>query len=194
MGQDKAIPYPRRTRLGLIEASDRGPASSGRCPYPRRTRLGLIEARTCPPVVGRQPRHIPGGHAWASLKHFFWVWARATWDAPYPRRTRLGLIEAFCPHSVASAGSGAYPRRTRLGLIEASRRDQHGQPASYIPGGHAWASLKRLSAQEKLRARHHIPGGHAWASLKHLCARLVDQFCRHIPGGHAWASLKREEI
>ena len=42
--------YPRRTRLGLIEAITAGSMAPGvRC-YPRRTRLGLIEA----PATGTQ--------------------------------------------------------------------------------------------------------------------------------------------
>ena len=62
--------YPRRTRLGLIEASGTTWAS-----------LKLRESGIG--AIGHV--HIPGGHAWAS---FIAV------KLPYPRRTRLGLIEA----------------------------------------------------------------------------------------------------
>ena len=61
--------YPRRYRLGLIEAEfipsePRAPAG-----YPRRYRLGLIEAsqRTTPVVL--MPLNIRGVIASASLKH-----------------------------------------------------------------------------------------------------------------------------
>ena len=37
--------------------------------------------------------HIPGGHAWASLKLHVPM-SFGTSFRPYPRRTRLGLIEA----------------------------------------------------------------------------------------------------
>ena len=43
--------------------------------------------------LGTRP-HIPGGHAWASLKHGFPLPREGLFFGPYPRRTRLGLIEA----------------------------------------------------------------------------------------------------
>ena len=46
--------YPRRARLGLIEARDAEAGRAGRNRYPRRARLGLIEARS----VGRCMREI----------------------------------------------------------------------------------------------------------------------------------------
>ena len=62
-------PYPRRMRLGLIEASA-APASPAKvlAQYPRRMRLGLIEAQRA-------------AHS-------------GTPASRYPRRMRLGLIEA----------------------------------------------------------------------------------------------------
>ena len=61
--------YPRRMRLGLIEAIQSLPeAMTAAERYPRRMRLGLIEA------AARCHRYAPG--------------------PAYPRRMRLGLIEA----------------------------------------------------------------------------------------------------
>ena len=140
--------------MGLIEASmakfgirvDRGPE------YPRRTRLGLIEATPYAvfgiPVM-RRAGISQADYAWASLKP-----RRAVSDGSqdmtenipgglrlglieaqygdgdpgaslrmpeYPRRIRLGLIEATSWWTIVLAGHGLeYPGRTHLGLIEAS--------------------------------------------------------------------------
>ena len=62
--------YPRRYRLGLIEAYPQFSTRNTETLYPRRYRLGLIEACT---------------HGFRNMRT----------DYPYPRRYRLGLIEAW---------------------------------------------------------------------------------------------------
>ena len=86
--------YPRRMRLGLIEADPESPGDGlSAAGYPRRMRLGLIEA-----IVQIE-------ESVSSIN-------------TYPRRMRLGLIEARAATASLTLHA-SYPRRMRLGLIEA---------------------------------------------------------------------------
>ena len=86
--------YPRRYRLGLIEAS--GNSVNTPLPhtkYPRRYRLGLIEAALKISAPASRPANIRGVIASASLKRPAGSFRRGL-RSRYPRRYRLGLIEA----------------------------------------------------------------------------------------------------
>ena len=129
--------------------------------YPRRMRLGLIEAVSIVPGVQAGLRSIRGACASASLKRariahdFVWMGKK------YPRRMRLGLIEAQeqCrragahPCRIRGACASAslkllrvqcrhrrvtlYPRRMRLGLIEAPLSARAGRPRNIVSEAHA---------------------------------------------------------
>ena len=122
------VPYPRRTRLGLIEAARPCSPPHHVAPYPRRTRLGLIEASTRKAGHQKPSRHIPGGHAWASLKH--------------------GQCGPECMEQLHIPGGHAWASLKPAGHTQAAR-----PLCTHIPGGHAWASLKRPLYTDKISGR-----------------------------------------
>ena len=69
--------------------------------YPRRYRLGLIEALIVNQRVSGSVPDIRGVIASASLKHFC-IHFHFSCPAKYPRRYRLGLIEAPSDHHLLS--------------------------------------------------------------------------------------------
>ena len=71
--------------------------------YPRRMRLGLIEALALLRCKGRIGRGIRGACASASLKHRAADRLREHHPEMYPRRMRLGLIEALTYPTVGAA-------------------------------------------------------------------------------------------
>ena len=86
--------------------------------YPRRMRLGLIEAGHRGGHASRLSDRIRGACASASLKLDNQPDVNQA-AVEYPRRMRLGLIEARPWMKGSVAHLAAYPRRMRLGLIEA---------------------------------------------------------------------------
>ncbi len=93
--------YPRRSRLGLIEAVVGKLLIVLLVQYPRRSRLGLIEAQGDTAFRIAVDPGIRGVRASASLKRSEKGCPKTTtrW---YPRRSRLGLIEASCaPYGVS---------------------------------------------------------------------------------------------
>ena len=135
--------FPRRTRRGLIEATQVAPRTVRGYGFPRRTRRGLIEAGPSPRPSARRSADFPGGHAGASLKRPVAGAGARPSGADFPGGHAGASLKHPAGEAAPAQPAGGFPRRTRRGLIEAESHPQGGAVTNqHFPGGHAGASLK----------------------------------------------------